>query len=457
MPQFEEITLGRITRGRKTSMLLAVLVFSAHYLMYRKPPEALHDSFLSWLILPLEDVVGEVGWRLYHGSIYALTALLFFSFLHRLTTQRWLAAAGAALLVLNPLVFAFPYPHSGGVALLAGAGALAALFARPRRPFVIGALGGLMLATSPAALVLVPAFWGWLGLTERQTAEPKAARASVVTALVWMALGGLVVVVPVLALASGVFGPSSVTGSAHLIGDTALGKALSLDAIFNYPFYSHIIRTPHFPFPAFVYYLLVVLKAFGIAIIVVGLLGVLPAWGKYRSVALLMSGWFLLTYFFWAFREDLSLARLTDLYLLLPPIAFFVSVGLERLGRLGMFRRNVLLSVLWASGLYFGLKVTYFLEFSQDMRWYAKHVPTSGVVPVQDLRQQAEAIVESVRTHQRFGPLGMAPVRPESPAEHQTSKRELTQGSLLPSWIMPPSGLWGQSFQSLLDEWRVEE
>lgn len=441
MPQFEEIALGKVTRGRKTSGLLVLAVFAAHFVTFKAPSPYPQDLFLSLLALPLTQVFGVEGWRVFHALVYALSSLLFFVFLHRMTSQRWLAAVGAVFLTVNPVVLSFPYPTAGSVSLLASVGVLATLFARPRRPWVAGALAGLMVAVSPWSVVLLPVLFTWLGMGVPEVRGVRSRVRAVLCEVSLAAAGVVALLVPAGLLWSGILEIPLMGRAVAEAGQTVLLDVFSVESLFNYPFYVHLVRTPHFPFPAFLYLILAFVHAFGLIGIVVMLLGVVQAWRAHSRISALMVSWFLVVYFVWAFREDFSLYRLTYFFVALPPLLFFLVYGLERFGRLALVRRNVVLSLLWGLGLYFGLKVTFFLEFSQDLRWYGKH----------EVARVVEAGEPAYDLSDEMGRM----LTVETPQEHREGKLKFTQGSPLPSWIVTPA--WWKEFGGAPEKGRGNE
>jgi hypothetical protein len=434
MPDFEEIVLGRAERGKKSALLVALLVFVVYFSLYQGPAQGYWDTYIS---VPASIIAGEAvsfqdadgfpsyegtitgqlphdlvqpesygvatkdqrigaaiqaapffrlfrvfGFRLVYALIPALTAMLFFLLVQNLTGRRWLGVVAALGLVLNPFLLSFQCLNANFGALLLMVALLLVLDIDPFRPLVAGLLLGVMGGLRNMAIIYAPLLIVWVYLigAQRVSGRRVARRLGGVKAAGAFVLGAFLTILPItywkeFAFSSPFAHPSQY---AHFQGyrptfpHSFFGLEFHFNGLLNFPFHTEWIRTPHFPFPVFLTIPLVFISALGILGIGIGMLGFSPLAREHRKTAWMGIAWLLVTCLFWGFQENWEELKMSFLFLAFPPLLLFISFGLGRLTAIGELRRNFMTLLAVTVVTIVLTKFAFFLEFPQDQRWYVR-------------------------------------------------------------------------------------
>lgn len=468
MPQFEEISLGRTVRGRKSVLLLASLVFAIYFLQYpgvastpmdtavagsaiqvatlpmdkvelRTPAQSTQFREGTALELPLPQgipmtalsavlyrLLGTVGFRLLYALLPALIACAMFLLVLKVTVRRWIALVAALVLVLNPLVLARTGLEPSFLGLFLATFLFLFLEDGPVRPVILGMSAGIFSLVQPHYILYIPLLFVWVALRSREglQLDSSARRVATVRAVVLFGAALMLAAAPGVLLA-GVWNPHAAglvapqpfrSGQPHLFQHALLGLPFSIRGLLNFPFHDSLVRTPGVPFPAMFMIPLLMIQSLGLLLFSLGLWGVVPALRERPREAGMHLAWILLTYLFWCFQEDWHSGREAALFLLLPSMLFFVSLGFKALTTVAGARHlvprlaavTVVVAVL--------TRFCFYLDFPQDRRWAQLHSLRerdanglwSEVVP------EREAPEDFLRNRQQMTRMSLLPSAPES-------------------------------------------
>lgn len=439
MPDFEEIVLGRRERGKKSALFVALIVFSCYMVLYEGPAEGYWDTYVA---VPAVLIAGEpvdfrsasgtpaydyqlsrklpgdlvapgtfgiatkdqrigaavlsapffklfrvFGFRLLYALIPALTALIFFSLVHRITGKRWTAFVTSLVLVLNPFVWSFQNMNANFGALLFVVAIFMAIETDPLRPFVAGLLFGAMGGLRNMAVIFAPLLALWLYSRRKDTVEGGrlARRMAGFNAVLMFGLGAFVAILPFMYWKQFAFGspfahPSQYPhfqGFRPTFAHAFMGLEFQFNGLLNFPFHDQWIRTPHFPFPVFLMIPLLFFSCFGLIPMGLSLLGLSSALKENRRLALTMVGWFFTATIFWVFQENWEELKMSFIFLALPPVMVFLAYGLEQMTRVVLLKRHLIVLGTIIALVIVALKFSFFLEFPQDQRWYQRF-PKAG-------------------------------------------------------------------------------
>lgn len=508
MPDFEEIVLGRVERGKKSALLAALLVFAIYFALYQGPATGYWDTYIS---VPASLIAGEpvnfhnadgspaqsgaiegrlphdlvrpesfgiatkdqrigaaiqaapffrlfrgFGFRLLYALIPALTTMLFYLVVHQLTGRRWIGMVAALGLALNPFVLSYQSLNANFPAMLLLVAILLMLQMEPLRPLVAGLLLGVFGGIRNMGIIYAPLFliWVYFIAAERTEGKTAARRLGGLRGAALFALGALLTILPITYWKEFAFGSPLAHPSqfAHFQGfrptfeHTFLGLKFLFNGLLNFPFHSHWVRTPHFPFPVFLMIPLVLISSIGLIGVGLGFLGVKPLMREHRRTALMAMAWFVVTCLFWAFQENWEELKMSFLFLGLPPLFLFVAFGIGRLTAIGAVRSNFLTLLSVSIVLVILTKFAFFLEFPQDQRWYERFPKAAANV------SQLSGLPE----HKRLAPEFF--LTRETDEERLEAKRRMTSICLLPCQYLPLQTSWesiGTTVERELDQPRL--
>jgi len=487
LPEFEEIVLGKTEKGKKTAWLVGLLVFAVYFVLFKGPAEGYWDTYIAVPAVLMtgekvdfrsesgeagtqyslsqrlpEDLIGKgtygiatkdqrvgpaalaapfyqlfdlVGFRFLFALIPCLGAVAFFALVHKLTGKRWLAFAGALLLVLNPFALSFQRMNANFMALAMIAALLLILETEPFLPLLAGIVLGALGGVRNEAIIYVPILLVWVFQRGMQQSGGKPAhrRWRGFRAVLLFVAGAFVLILPVMywkqyAFGSPIAHPSQYghfEGYRPTFTHSFLGLDFQFNGMLNYPFADEWVRTPHFPFPVFLTIPLVFLTSFGFLLIGTGMLGIPELSKNSRRLCLGHLAWALLSWVFWAFQENWEELKMSFLFLALPSVVLFIVYGLDRLTSIGGLRKNAVALFTIVSIFVLVLKFGFFLEFPEDSRWYVRFPKAAqNETGLYGLPEKARLDPEFFLTR-------------ETREEHVETKRRLTSACLLPCRYLP--------------------
>jgi hypothetical protein len=434
MPDFEEIVLGRPERGKKSALLVALIVFVVYFSLYRGPAEGYWDTYIA---VPASLIAGEpvdfrnedgepafapslhqslpqdlvapdsygiatkdqrigaavlaapffrlfrvFGFRLLYALLPALAAMLFFSVVQGLTGRRWLGVFAGLTLVLNPFLLSYQSLNANFAALTLLVALLLVLETEPFRPVVAGLLLGALGGLRNMAVIFVPIFLVWVFLAglERTPGKPLARRWGALKAVLLFGFGALLTILPItywkeFAFGSPIAHPSQYPhfqGFRPTFEHAIMGLQFKFNGLLNYPFHTHWVRTPHFPYPVFLLLPMLFLSTLGIVGCGLGFVGFRPMVREHRRLTWLLLAWLFVGCLFWAFQENWEELKMSFLFLVMPPVFVFIAFGLGRFTAIGEFRTNLFTIVGFGIVAAIVLKFAFFLQFPADDRWYER-------------------------------------------------------------------------------------
>jgi len=491
MGDFEEIHLGEREKGRKSGFVVAAITFVVYFGLFDGPAVGYWDTYIAVpasLVsgmsvdfrkqngkpeyeytlsgsLP-EDLINKdaygiatkdqrlapavvaapffrlfnvFGFRLFFALVPALTALIFFGLVHRVTGRRWLAVASAAILVMNPFVLSFERLNANFPAVLMISALFLLLETPPLRPFVAGLLLGALGAVRNEAVIFVPILLYWVYFKAFDAAvgsKTPVRRSAALKAAGLLVAGAAITIAPILYWKQYAFGSPFMHPSqySHFEGfrptfpHSLLGIHFDFNGLLNYPFIDTAIRTPHFPHPVFLLIPLVLLRSFGLLVSCLTLLGIGAAWRADRRRALCLLSWILLTFLLFAFQENWEELKMSFIMLMLPPLVVLAAHGATSLTQLSRFVPNVLGIATLAIFLAVFLKFSFHLEYPADSRWYQRF-PKAAV---------NASRLDGLPRDERLDPEFF--LTRETDEERLVEKQRLSEVCLLPCSYLPVDG-----------------
>jgi len=205
-----------------------------------------------------------------------------------------------------------------------------------------------------------------------------------------------------------------------------LGLKFKINGLFNYPFHSEIVRTPHFAYPVFLLFPLVAIRSFGILLCSFGIYAVFKGVKNVSPVYLSMVTWAVSIYLLFAFQENWEEVKQSFMVAGFLPLCFFMISGVKEIfkTRENLVRR---LAVVFFIGVVtFGsVKLTALLDFPADQRWYARF-PHAG-----ENESHLDGLPENRRNDWEFFHTR------ETAEEIRAEKSKLTSGNLFPARYLP--------------------
>tara|TARA_Y100001968_G_scaffold155462_1_gene142014 strand:- start:1263 stop:2846 length:1584 start_codon:yes stop_codon:yes gene_type:complete len=291
----------------------------------------------------------------------------------------WSALAAGTLLAWNPYVLSVDRLNANLIVLPMGL-LLLWLMGRQRISWLgLGLLFGALAGIRNEAICFVPAICFWLLVGREREQVPFSRR---FLRLCAVGAATVVAMLPVFywkayALGHPFMHPSQYP---HFQGfrpefvHSLLGWEFRFNGLFNWPFHSELVRTPHFGYPTYLLFPLVTARALGIVGTALVLGGAWRLWLERRPLTLLLVLWMLPVYLLFGPQENWEEVKMTFMLLAWPPLFLFLARGLSWASQViaapGWRARLRLLMLVLLVGL--GVAAMASVEVPQDERWYVR-------------------------------------------------------------------------------------
>ena len=389
---------------------------------------------------------GQLGFRLLFAlSIALVVPLTWLAFRRLWGPGHDLAGLGGGLLLAwNPFVLAVDRLNANLFALPLMLLVLYLLFERPIRWVALGVVFGVLAGIRNEAVCFVPAIAWWV--LRSQTDVPPLRRLG---RLVGIGAVTVVALAPVLYWKWYAFGNPLMHPSQypHFHGfrpefeHSLFGWTFRFNGLFNWPLHHTLVRTPHFGFPTYLLFPLVTVRAFGLVLSAVVLLGAWHLIRSRRDEAVTLVLWMAFVYLLFGPQENWEEVKMTFMLLAYPPLALMGAAGLVALGeRVGRPRRLVAVGVLTLA-LFGGVRAAGRVDAPADVRWYVrfpKAAPTRPGVQrgLQAIERNDYVYFESC----------------EDEAEIARERAKLTAGWPWPARYLPTRWTWASAWERMRAE-----
>jgi hypothetical protein len=311
------------------------------------------------------------GFRLFYCFFAVSFFLLLFYILKEMTASSVLSILFSLILMLNNYTLSIMTlnPNMIGLSLILVI-VLALVKSSANFPwFFLGMLYGMLGTTRNLALLFLPALLFRMAFSKKM-----------LVSILLFGIGAFIVVSPVLYWNNFAFGnilahPSQYSGFEGyrpVFKHSFLGIGFGFNGLLNFPFYEKIIRTPHYPFPVFIYLPLLIIRIFGLLLVSLIPLGIYGLLKKRKKDAVFLCLFFIPYFAFLLFQENWEVAKTTFFILAIPGMLFFMAFGMVELLKLAYFKRNSLIYIVSFIILALAVRLVSAHDFPADERWYQR-------------------------------------------------------------------------------------
>ncbi len=375
---------------------------------------------------------GVLGFRILFALCVALMVPLTVLVVRRLDgISDWVGLATGLVLVWNPFVLSVDRLNAN-LFIMPLLLMLLELCFRPRVPWLwIGVVLGLIAGLRNAGICFVPALFYWAMRVDAPTAWRERGRR-----LLWIAAGTLLLLLPIFAWKLYAYGDPFIHPSqyAHYQGfrpefdHSLFGFDFRFNGLFNWPLYDSLVRTPHFAFPTYLLFPLVIIRSFGILLTALMVWGLIEVWRHNRSRCVFLLIWIGAVYLLFGPQENWEEVKMTFALLMFPVCAIFMAAGIHWLWRPWDRRRMIALAVTCCS-LFAVVRATRYVQVPADHRWYQRF-PNADA-------EHNKAAYAGLPASQRNDAIYFESY--EIPDEIARERAKLTAGYLWPALYLPLS------------------
>jgi len=323
---------------------------------------------------------GQLGFRVLFAFTWMLLIPLGVLVFRQILPDRdWAGLLGAIAFAWNPFMLNVDRLNNNGFSLPLMLLVIYLLF-RKDRPLVLTAIVfGVLAGIRNEAICFVPAITWWILRRdpERSSLRPflrRFGRLFVFGVLTVLALS------PILYWKWFAFGNPLMHPSqyAHFQGFRPefphhfFGWTFSFNGLFNWPFHTQLVRTPHFGYPTYLLFPLATARAFGLVGIAIIFYGVYVLARRRPAVLAFFLAWMAPVYILFGPQENWEEVKMTFMLLAWPPLLPFFAAGLVGLWEQPTWtKRLVPFGALLIVALV-GIKGLGAVHAPQDMRWYVR-------------------------------------------------------------------------------------
>ena len=143
------------------------------------------------------------------------------------------------------------------------------------------------------------------------------------------------------------------------------------NGLFNWPFHTEFVRTPHFGYPTYFLFFMVTARALGTMLAALSLIGLLYLWRLRRQVAITCLLWSTPVYLLFGPQENWEEVKMTFMLLAWAPLPILLSAGLSWLvnSQLNVPKRVLVWTMVTLLSMVF-IKGLGTIDVPQDARWY---------------------------------------------------------------------------------------
>ncbi|NLH48951.1 MAG: hypothetical protein GX444_10150 [Myxococcales bacterium] len=390
-------------------------------------------------------VFGMLGFRLFYAAFGALAFLLSVMAGRLLFDREAWAVMLGLLVAVNPFMLLMDRLNANFISVPILIGLLALLLAERPRWGIIGLVYGALGGIRNEAIVLAPALLVLL-LATRESRR----------GLPFFTAGALASIAPYLAWNRYAFGRMLIHASQFADFDgwrpvfphRFFGWRFDLNGLFNWPFYDHLVRTPHYPFPTYLTLPLTLVLCFGTVLTAFFLTGLWAQWRRDRRWWAFHALWLFFALGLFLFQENWEEPKTTFGALAIVPLAVLMTRGLEWLGEHRRSGRHWLAVALLTIALTGLVRLAAGMQTPVDERWYVRF-PKAKIEAA-----QIGCLADEQRREWMFFHTD------ECPAELREQRAKLTRGNPLPRLYYPVrlrwpdlAAEWGHYEPPIFDVW----
>lgn len=314
--------------------------------------------------------LGIFGFRFLNALIIALAFLILYLTGKKIFKKEFLCLLLAIIVIFNPYFISINRLNPNVIALFVFSITLFFLLHEEKNYLILGLLYGILGSVRYEAIIFAPAILFILYKTEK--------RHFIRNTLIF-ASSAFIAILPFLLWNKFAFGGFFVhpTQSPLLLGfrpvfpHNFVGMKFNFNGMLNYPFYTGIIRTPHFPYPVFLMLPLVIIKSFGLLLFSLMFFGIFYLIKQQRNILLFLLMWLIILLLFLAPQENWDEFKMTYILLMFPAVAIFVTKGIELfVYKISLKKMLALLLIIII--LILLVKMMSNLNFPADGRWYKR-------------------------------------------------------------------------------------
>ncbi|HIA03721.1 MAG TPA: hypothetical protein EYN66_17745 [Myxococcales bacterium] len=287
----------------------------------------------------------------------------------------WAGLSGGLVLAWNPYMLNVDRLNANAFSMPLMLLTLYLLVLKPARPIILGLVFGVLAGIRNEAVCFVPAIIYWMLKRDEETRfGQRFIQLFVVGVCTVIALS------PILYWKWYAFGhplmhPSQYPhfqGFRPEFAHSLFGLDFTFNGLFNWPLHTELVRTPHFGYPTYLLFPLVTIRALGLVVSALALLGAGLLFTHRRSMFWLMFAWMAPVYLLFGPQENWEEVKMTFMLLAWPPIGVFVAAGVAPFtGRIQLKRRLITLGFLVVA-LFGGVQLVGAVDAPQDERWYVR-------------------------------------------------------------------------------------
>jgi len=357
----------------------------------------------------------------------------------------WAGLVGGLALAWNPYMLNVDRLNANAFSMPLMLLTLYLLVLKPARPVILGLVFGVLAGIRNEAVCFVPAIMYWMLKSDSERSFGRR-----FTQLVVVGVCTVIALSPILYWKWYAFGhplmhPSQYPhfqGFRPEFAHSLFGYDFTFNGLFNWPLHSELVRTPHFGYPTYFLFPLVTVRALGLILSAISLLGVGMLFKEKRSMLWLLVIWMAPVYLLFGPQENWEEVKMTFMLLAWPPIGVFVAAGVAALmDRLQFKRRLVTVGVL-AALLFGGVQLVGAVDAPQDERWYVRF-------PNAD-KNKNPAAQEGLSEDQRNDWVYFQSY--ENAEEIARERKKLTQGWPWPAQYLPLNWDFGREWNEMSKE-----
>ena len=143
------------------------------------------------------------------------------------------------------------------------------------------------------------------------------------------------------------------------------------NGLFNWPFHTDFVRTPHFGYPTYFLFFMVTVRALGSAAVALSLIGLAWLWRHQRTVAVTSLVWATPVYLLFGPQENWEEVKMTFMLLAWAPLPLLLSAGLSWIKESDykpVQRVSIWAAVMVAVMVFINVLGSF--DVPQDSRWY---------------------------------------------------------------------------------------